>query len=106
MTTDTDVPTPVKRAAEKLQQLSADENARELAWDRERALIDWQIERNTARAEGEAEAKQTIAASLRSKASLVIFISYVGSKARMSSGAKIIYSLTLFSALSNTVRDR
>ena len=75
MSTDTDVPAPVKRAAEKLQQLSADEKARELAWDRERALIDWQIERNAARAEGkvegkaegEAEAKRTVARALLSE---------------------------------------
>ena len=51
------MPEPVQRALEKLQQLSADERTRELAKDREQALISWQLERNALLAEGEAKGK-------------------------------------------------
>ena len=55
MTTDTAVPAPVRRAVEKLQELSADERTRQLAEDRQKALIDWTIERNALLAKGRAE---------------------------------------------------
>lgn len=64
MNTDTQVPAPVQRAVEKLQELSADERARQLAEDRQRALIDWHLERNALLAEGETKAKQTVAQTL------------------------------------------
>ena len=57
MNTDTPVPAPVRRAVEKLQELSADERTRQLAEDREKALIDWTIERNALLAKGKAEGK-------------------------------------------------
>ena len=68
MTTDTAVPAPVRRAVEKLQELSADERTRQLAEDRQKALIDWTIERNALLAKGRAEGEAKGEAKGKTKA--------------------------------------